>query len=46
MLNKAGVAPRVVQEAMRHSDIRLTMQTYTDAAQLDVAKALEGLPKF
>lgn len=46
MLNKAGVAPRVVQEAMRHSDIRLTMQTYTDSSQLDVASALESLPEI
>jgi hypothetical protein len=42
----AGVAPRVAQEAMRHSDIKLTMQTNTDANQLDVASAIEKLPSF
>ena len=30
LLSKGGVAPRTAQAAMRHSDIRLTMQTYTD----------------
>jgi integrase len=43
-LSKAGVAPRVAMEAMRHSDIRLTMGTYTDAAQLPVLEAIEKLP--
>lgn len=43
MLNRAGVAPRVVQEAMRHLDIRLTMQRYTDSNLLDVSSALESL---
>ncbi|MBL6705873.1 MAG: tyrosine-type recombinase/integrase [Planctomycetaceae bacterium] len=44
MLQKAGVAPRVAQEAMRHSDIRLTMATYTDPKLLDIAGAVESLP--
>jgi len=46
MLNKAGVAPRTAQEIMRHSDIRLTMTTYTDAKLLDVSGALDSLPKL
>jgi integrase len=46
MLNKAGVAPRTAQEIMRHSDIRLTMATYTDAKLLNVSGALDSLPKL
>ncbi|MBU6385128.1 MAG: site-specific integrase [Planctomycetes bacterium] len=42
-LSKAGVAPRVAQAAMRHSDISLTMNTYTDARLLDTAEAIESL---
>ena len=36
LLSKGGVAPRTAQAAMRHSDIKLTMQTYTDPKLLDV----------
>jgi len=43
-LLKAGVAPRVVQAAMRHSDIRLTTVVYTDESLLPVAEAVEVLP--
>ncbi len=46
MLNKSGVAPRTAQEIMRHSDIRLTMEAYTDAKLLDVSGALDVLPKL
>ncbi len=46
MLNVARETHRVAQQAMRHSDIKLTMQTYTDANQLDVASAIEKLPSF
>ncbi len=42
-LSKAGVAPRVAQAAMRHSNIALTMGAYTDARLLDTAEAIEGL---
>jgi integrase len=45
-LSRAKVAPRVAQNFMRHSDIRLTMQTYTDASLLDEAEALNALPKM
>jgi hypothetical protein len=31
---------------MRHSDLRLTMATYTDAKLLDVSDALNSLPKL
>src|SRR5207302_3815908 len=44
LLNKGGVAPRTAQAAMRHSDIRLTMETYTDPRLLDVRGALDVLP--
>ncbi len=44
LLNVAGVAPRTAQAAMRHSDIRLTMETYTDPKLLDVRGALDALP--
>jgi integrase len=46
MLNKSGVAPRTAQEILRHSDIRLTMETYTDAKLLNVSGALDQLPRF
>ncbi|OHB54201.1 MAG: hypothetical protein A2Y12_17155 [Planctomycetes bacterium GWF2_42_9] len=45
-LSKAGVAPRVAQAAMRHSSIHLTMNIYTDPTLLDVAGAINALPKF
>ena len=45
-LSKAGVAPRVAQAAMRHSNISLTMGTYTDARLLDTSEAIEALPMF
>ncbi len=44
LLNKAGIAPRTVQAAMRHSSIDLTMNTYTDPKLLDIHGALDGLP--
>lgn len=44
MLSTSGVAPRVAQAAMRHSDINLTMQLYTDPRLLDVQGAMEALP--
>jgi hypothetical protein len=43
-LSKAGVEPRTAQAAMRHSDIGLTMNVYTDPRLLDVAGAVERLP--
>jgi hypothetical protein len=33
-------------ELARHSDMRLTMKTYTDAAQLPLAATVRGLPAF
>jgi integrase len=43
-LSKAKVSPRVAQGFMRHADIKLTMQTYTDASLLDESEALSALP--
>ena len=43
-LAKAGVAPRVAQSFMRHSDIRLTLGIYSDPSLLNMAAALDALP--
>ena len=44
MLSRNGVAPRIAQELLRHSDIRLTMNTYTHLGLADTAGAVAGLP--
>jgi integrase len=44
LLSKCGVPPRVAQRLMRHSDIRLTMQTYTYPALFDLHGAVASLP--
>ena len=44
MLSQAGVAPRMAQELLRHSDIRLTMNGYTHLQLVDTAGAVEALP--
>jgi integrase len=43
-LSAAGVSPRTAQAVMRHSDIKLTMATYTDERLLDSAGAVALLP--
>ncbi len=45
-LQRAGVSPREAMELARHSDMRLTMKTYTDAAALPLAATVRGLPSF
>ncbi|MDE3067754.1 MAG: site-specific integrase [Verrucomicrobiota bacterium] len=45
-LQRAGVSPREAMELARHSDMRLTMQTYTDVAQLPLAATVRGLPSI
>jgi len=45
-LAAAGVAPRTAQALMRHSDIRLTLGTYSDPQMLDTTAALQALPKM
>lgn len=44
LLSAGGVTPRTAQEAMRHSDIKLTMGAYCDPALLDVSSAMDKLP--
>ena len=46
LLSKAGVVPRMAQELMRHSDIRLTMNVYTHLQLVDTAGAVESLPSI
>jgi integrase len=46
LLSKGGVAPRTAQAALRHSDINLTMNVYTDPKLLDVRGALNALPEL
>jgi len=43
-LSVAGVLPRTAQKLLRHSRIDLTMNTYTDAGQLDSAAGVAALP--
>jgi integrase len=45
-LTNNGTAPRVVQELMRHSDMKLTTKNYTDTAQLPLAEAVRKLPSL
>lgn len=45
-LSTMKVHPRVAMELARHSDLRLTMKTYTDAGQLPLREAMESLPGF
>lgn len=45
-LQKSGVPPRIAQELLRHSDIKLTMQVYTDASQLPLESAVTKLPAY
>lgn len=43
-LSQAGVGPRLAQQLARHSDIRLTMTTYTRLSALDLQAGIEALP--
>jgi integrase len=45
-LGLRGVDPQTRQEIMRHSDIRLTLDVYTDKPMLPLAEAIEKLPSF
>jgi hypothetical protein len=45
-LARAGVAPKVAMDLMRHSDINLTMRLYSHTVVADWAKALEKLPRI
>jgi len=46
LLSVGGVAPRTAQAAMRHSELRMTMNVYTDPRLLDTAGALNALPSL
>jgi len=46
MLTLAGVGQRTVMELMRHSDMRLTAKTYTDANMLPVSDAMISLTRY
>lgn len=43
-LSKAGVSPKLAQTLARHSDINLTMNTYTSLEINDQSAAVEDLP--
>jgi integrase len=45
-LARAGTAPRVAMEIMRHRDMRLTAKTYTDTGLLPIADAVLKLPSL
>ena len=40
------VHPRLAMELARHSDMRLTMKTYTDVGQLPLREVMDTLPGF
>ena len=44
LLARNGVSPSVAQKLMRHSDIRLTINTYTHLELADTAGAVAALP--
>ena len=46
MLSKAGVPLQLIQKAMRHSDPRLTMGTYSQLELLDLSGAVAERPDF
>ena len=46
LLTLAGVSPRTVMELMRHSDMRLTAKTYTDANLLPISEAIGKLAQI
>jgi len=41
---KAGIAPKVLMDLARHSDINLTMKVYSHTIVADRARALEAVP--
>ena len=46
LLNLQGVTPRSAMELMRHSDMRLTHEVYTDVTVLPLASEVEKLPEL
>ena len=45
-MGKAKISPALRQKHMRHSDIRLTLETYDDADAYDQTIIVSGLPEF
>ena len=43
-LERAGISPKMAQKLSRHSDIRLTLQTYTHVELHDQTAAIRALP--
>ncbi len=43
-LSMSGASPRTAQMLARHTDIRLTMRTYTDPRLLDGRSAIDAMP--
>ena len=41
---KAGVSPWIGKDIVRHSDVRLTTNVYTDASQMPTREAINRLP--
>ena len=46
LLTLNGTSPRVAMELMRHSDMKLTMKTYTDVGLLPTSAAIRDLPSL
>lgn len=46
MLAQSNVPPAVTQKIMRHRDIRLTLQAYTDESHLSTASGIASLPRL
>jgi integrase len=46
LMGRAKISPALRQKHMRHSDIRLTLETYDDADAYDQTIIVSGLPEF
>lgn len=46
LMGRAKISPALRQKHMRHSDIRLTLETYDDADAYDQSTIVSGLPEF
>ena len=46
LLTLDGALPRVTMELMRHSDMKLTTKTYTDAGMLPTGETVRNLPSL
>ncbi|MEE9369369.1 MAG: site-specific integrase [Pontiella sp.] len=45
-LARTGIAPQAAKELMRHSDIKMTTQIYTDVGQLEIDSMISKLPSL